>query len=133
LTSPHATLTLRKIPEGTQIKVDLPPNPKLAPGVRLWLSVLAYKLGNLWRRLVLPKKIENWHLTSLPAGWSSMPGTDEAPSFDTGKAKANDNPESTCTSGTHKLSRPTTKETKRSIIMTTVSDVNVSEINARRR
>jgi hypothetical protein len=60
LPSPHATLTLRKIPEGTQIKVDLPPNPKLAPGVRLWLSVLAYKLGNLWRRLVLPKKIENW-------------------------------------------------------------------------
>ena len=72
-------------------------------------------------------------LTSLPAGWSSMPGTGEAPSFDTGKAKANDNPESTCTSGTHKLSRPTTKETKRSIIMTTVSDVDVSEINARRR
>ena len=24
--------------------------------VRLWLSVLAYNLGNLWRRLVLPKK-----------------------------------------------------------------------------
>jgi hypothetical protein len=22
-------------------------------------------LGNLWRRLVLPKKIENWSLTSL--------------------------------------------------------------------
>jgi hypothetical protein len=33
--------------------------------VRLWLSVLAYKLGNLWRRLVLPKTIENWSLTSL--------------------------------------------------------------------
>ena len=33
--------------------------------VRLWLSVLAYNLGNLWRRLVLPKKIENWSLTSL--------------------------------------------------------------------
>jgi hypothetical protein len=27
--------------------------------------VLAYNLGNLWRRLVLPKKIENWSLTSL--------------------------------------------------------------------
>ena len=33
--------------------------------VRLWLSVLAYNLGNLWRRLVLPKKIGNWSLTSL--------------------------------------------------------------------
>ena len=27
--------------------------------VRLWLSLIAYNLGNLWRRLVLPKKIEN--------------------------------------------------------------------------
>jgi hypothetical protein len=26
--------------------------------VRLWLSVIAYNLGNLWRRLVLPKGIE---------------------------------------------------------------------------
>jgi hypothetical protein len=33
--------------------------------VRLWLSLTAYNLGNLWRRLVLPKKIENWWLTSL--------------------------------------------------------------------
>jgi hypothetical protein len=33
--------------------------------VRLWLSVIAYNLGNLWRRLVLPKKIENWSLTRL--------------------------------------------------------------------
>ena len=33
--------------------------------VRLWLSVIAYNLGNLWRRLALPKKIENWSLTSL--------------------------------------------------------------------
>jgi hypothetical protein len=33
--------------------------------VRLWLSVLAYNLGNLWRRLVLPKGIEGWSLTSL--------------------------------------------------------------------
>ena len=33
--------------------------------VRLQLSVIAYNLGNLWRRLVLPKKIENWSLTSL--------------------------------------------------------------------
>ena len=33
--------------------------------VRLWLSVIAYNLGNLWRRLVLPKRFGNWSLTSL--------------------------------------------------------------------
>jgi len=33
--------------------------------VRLWLSLIADNLGNLWRRLVLPKKIGNWSLTSL--------------------------------------------------------------------
>ena len=33
--------------------------------VRLWLSLIAYNLGNLWRRLVLPKRIGNWPLTSL--------------------------------------------------------------------
>jgi hypothetical protein len=32
--------------------------------VRLSLSVIAYNLGNLWRR-VLPKRIDNWSLTSL--------------------------------------------------------------------
>jgi len=33
--------------------------------VRLALSLLAYNLGNLWRRLALPRGIENWSLTSL--------------------------------------------------------------------
>jgi len=33
--------------------------------VRLALSLLAYNLGNLWRRLALPRRIENWSLTSL--------------------------------------------------------------------
>jgi hypothetical protein len=33
--------------------------------VRLWLSLIAYNLGNLWRRLVLPNRIGNWSLTSL--------------------------------------------------------------------
>ncbi len=33
--------------------------------MRLQLSVLAYNVGNLWRRLVLPKKIDHWSLTSL--------------------------------------------------------------------
>lgn len=27
--------------------------------------LLAYNLGNLWRRLALPKRIETWSLTSL--------------------------------------------------------------------
>ena len=33
--------------------------------MRLWLSVIAYNLGNLWRRLVLPQRIGNWSLTSF--------------------------------------------------------------------
>jgi hypothetical protein len=33
--------------------------------VRLALSLLAYNLGNLWRRLGLPRGIQNWSLTSL--------------------------------------------------------------------
>ena len=33
--------------------------------VRLWLTIIAYNLGNLWRRLVLPRRIGNWSLTSL--------------------------------------------------------------------
>jgi hypothetical protein len=33
--------------------------------VRLWLSVIAYNLGNLWRRLALPAGVANWSLTSL--------------------------------------------------------------------
>ena len=33
--------------------------------VRLWLSLIAYNLGNLWRRLALPARVENWSLTSL--------------------------------------------------------------------
>jgi len=37
--------------------------------VRLWLSVIAYDLGNLWRRLVLPKRIDKWSLTSCSNGW----------------------------------------------------------------
>jgi hypothetical protein len=33
--------------------------------VRLALSLLAYNLGNLWRRLALPKRTASWSLTSL--------------------------------------------------------------------
>jgi hypothetical protein len=32
--------------------------------VRLCLSVIAYNLGNLWRRLALPRRVGNWSLTS---------------------------------------------------------------------
>src|ERR1019366_9960347 len=33
--------------------------------VRLWVSLIAYNLGNLWRRLGLPAPIGKWSLTSL--------------------------------------------------------------------
>ena len=33
--------------------------------VRLWLSLIAYNLENLWRRFVLSKRIEKWSLTRL--------------------------------------------------------------------
>ena len=32
---------------------------------RLWLTIIAYNLGNLWRRLALPQRIGNWSLTNL--------------------------------------------------------------------
>jgi hypothetical protein len=33
--------------------------------VRLWLSVIAYDFGHLWRRLALPKEIGNWSRPGL--------------------------------------------------------------------
>src|SRR5260370_21971054 len=33
--------------------------------VRLWLSVIAYNLGNLWRRLALPTRVATLSLTTL--------------------------------------------------------------------
>ena len=33
--------------------------------VRLWLSLIAYNLGNLWRRQALPTQVATWSLTSL--------------------------------------------------------------------
>jgi hypothetical protein len=44
--------------------------------VRLWLSEIAYKLGNLWRRLVL--RIEDWSLTSLQQRLVKVGGLDQA-------------------------------------------------------
>jgi hypothetical protein len=44
-------------------------DPAIVPSVpgqaRLQLSLPAYALGNLWRRLLLPKRIDAWSLTSL--------------------------------------------------------------------
>jgi len=40
------------------------PSVSLEPSAAA-LSLLAYNLGNLWRRLGLPRGIENWSLTSL--------------------------------------------------------------------
>jgi hypothetical protein len=40
------------------------------------LSLLAYNLGNLWRRLALPREIGNWSLTSL----QQAAGQDRRPS-----------------------------------------------------
>lgn len=37
----------------------------LSREVRPWLTVIAYNLANLWRRLALPKEIDNWSLKSL--------------------------------------------------------------------
>ena len=33
--------------------------------MQVWLSIIAYNLGDLWRRLVLPQRIGNWFLTNL--------------------------------------------------------------------
>jgi hypothetical protein len=33
--------------------------------VWLWLSVITYNVGNLWRRLALPSPVAIWSLTSL--------------------------------------------------------------------
>ena len=37
--------------------------------VRLWLSVIAYNLGNLWRRLALPSPVATWALISCSNDW----------------------------------------------------------------
>jgi len=37
----------------------------VANQVRLWLFILAYNLGNFFRRLALPEAIKRWFLTSI--------------------------------------------------------------------
>jgi Transposase DDE domain group 1 len=55
------------IKEGKQaVKMTRPSCHKFRSNeVRLWLTIIAYNLGNLWRRLALPQRIGNWSLTSL--------------------------------------------------------------------
>ncbi len=43
--------------------------------VRLALSVIAYNLGNLWRRLALPKRIDTWSNTPATTGCCWPKGT----------------------------------------------------------
>jgi hypothetical protein len=56
-----------EVPFVVLAKRDLHPiqSAVCAPDARLPLSVLAYNLGNLWRRLGLPKRIDSWSLTSV--------------------------------------------------------------------
>ncbi len=55
------------IKEGKQaVKMTRPSCHRFrANEVWLCLSIIAYNLGNLWRRLALPARIGNWSLTSL--------------------------------------------------------------------
>jgi hypothetical protein len=57
----------QRINEGTQATcwTRLSCHRFRANEVRLQLSVLSYNLGNLWRRLGLPRRIKSWSLTSL--------------------------------------------------------------------
>ena len=43
----------------------LPCHKFVANQVRLWLFILAYNLGNFFRRLALPEAIKSWSLTSI--------------------------------------------------------------------
>jgi DDE family transposase len=55
------------IKEGKQAMkmTSLSCHPFRSNQVRVALSLLAYNLGNLWRRLALPRRIVNWSLPSL--------------------------------------------------------------------
>ena len=44
--------------------------------VRLQLSVLAYNLGKLWRRLGLPHRIKSWSLMTVDPERSGKPNED---------------------------------------------------------
>ena len=46
----------------------------VANQVRLWLFILAYNLGNFFRRLALPEAIKRWSLTSIQTRLIKMGG-----------------------------------------------------------
>ena len=46
----------------------------VANQVRLWLFILAYNLGNFFRRLALPEAIKSWSLTSIQTRLIKMGG-----------------------------------------------------------
>ena len=46
----------------------------VADQVRLWLSVLAYNLGNFMRRLTLPESVKHWSLRSVQTKLIKMGG-----------------------------------------------------------
>ena len=46
----------------------------MANEVRLWLFILAYNLGNFFRRLALPEAIKRWSLTSVQTRLIKMGG-----------------------------------------------------------
>jgi len=60
----HVKYAIR-IPANESLERDVACHRFRSNEVRLWLSVIAYNLGNLWRRLVLPLRVGNWSLTSL--------------------------------------------------------------------
>jgi hypothetical protein len=58
-------LTSDGAPAGRDARTRRATRVRKTDEVRLWLSVIAYKLGNLWRRLYHPKSVEGWSFTSL--------------------------------------------------------------------
>ena len=59
----HYCFRERMIENGESTSVAKPSTE--SDQAHLQLSVLAYNLGNLWRRLILPPRITRWSLTSL--------------------------------------------------------------------
>ncbi len=56
------------VDQGQDDPAQLPSVP-FQRNARLWLSLVPHNLGNLWRRLVLPMRIDNLSLTICSNGW----------------------------------------------------------------
>ena len=73
--------------------------------VRLWLSLIAYNLGNLWRRLVLPARIDGWR-RDPPQHGSKEPAREMAlrkqqPVFDNSRGRSCLRKRPGCVRGSH--------------------------------